>query len=313
MRAALRALTNWYDQLIIRWFGPTLFSKQTLTMGLRRIAKKTLSDEVYDQLSGEIVEGRFDPGISLPAERQLCDMLGVNRGAIREALKRLAHAGLVSISQGGGTKVLDFRRNAGLDLLMQLLFRRDNTVDLEVARSIMEMRAALAPDIARLCAQRADEADVAVLRKIVGQMTAAAERDALSELQDLSLRFWDALVRGSGNIAYELAFNTLRETYDRLRDVLVQVMADEVRDVRSHRTIAEAVARGDELSAKHVASALMEQGTRRVLALVAALQDATLPVPVPGDEDEDDPSGAADPSDAVDPPDADDPPDATDP
>jgi len=244
-------------------------------MGLHRIAKKTLSDEVYDQLSGEIVEGRFDPGISLPAERQLGDMLGVNRGAIREALKRLAQAGLVSISQGGGTKVLDFRRNAGMELLMRLLFRRDGTVDLEVARSVMEMRAALAPDIARLCAQRADTADVAVLRQIVLQMDAAASADDLPELQGLSLRFWDAMVRGSGNIAYELAFNTLRETYERLRDVLVQVMADEIRDVRSHRTIAEAVARADELSAKHVASALMEQGTRRVLELVAALRDAT--------------------------------------
>ncbi|MCH9681779.1 MAG: GntR family transcriptional regulator, partial [Deltaproteobacteria bacterium] len=50
-------------------------------MSLRRIAKRTLSDEVYEQLSGEIVEGRFGPGISLPAERQLCETLGVNRGA----------------------------------------------------------------------------------------------------------------------------------------------------------------------------------------------------------------------------------------
>lgn len=244
-------------------------------MGLRRIAKKTLSDEVYDQLSGEIVEGRFDPGISLPAERQLCETLGVNRGAIREALKRLAQAGLVSISQGGGTKVLDFRRNAGLDLLMRLLFRRDGTVDLDVARSVMEMRAALAPDIARLCAQRADQEVVALLRQIVAEMEDAASTDDLPQLQGLSLRFWDTMVRGSGNIAYELSFNTLRETYDRLRDVLVQVMADEFRDVRSHRSIAEAVARADDLSAKHVSGALMEQGTRRVLELVAALDDAT--------------------------------------
>ncbi len=253
-------------------------------MGLRRIAKKTLSDEVFEQLSGEIVEGRFGPGVSLPAERQLCDMLGVNRGAVREALKRLAQAGLVSISQGGGTKVLDFRRSAGLDLLDRLLFDRDGTINLAVARSVMEMRAALAPDIARLCAQRADKADVALLRQLVRQMDEAAASDDLEALQGLSLRFWDAMVRGSGNIAYELAFNTLRVTYDRIREVLVQVMADEIRDVCSHRTIAEAVARADELSAKHVAAALMEQGTRRVLELVAALHDATRTPGSPDDE-----------------------------
>lgn len=245
-------------------------------MGLQRIAKKTLSDEVYEQLSGEIVEGRYGPGLSLPAERQLCDVLGVNRGAVREALKRLAQAGLVSISQGGGTKVLDFRRNAGLDLLGELMFRRDGTIDLGAARSVMEMRGALAPDIARLCAKRAKPADVVGLREIVTDMQAAAAQDDLPELQALSLSFWDALVRGSGNIAYELAFNTLRQTYEQLRELLVQVMADEIRDVASHRTIAEAVARADELSAKHVAAALMEQGTRRVLELVAVLEDARL-------------------------------------
>lgn len=256
-------------------------------MGLQRIAKKTLSDEVYEQLSGEIVEGRFGPGVSLPAERQLCETLGVNRGAVREALKRLSQAGLVSISQGGGTKVLDFRRNAGLDLLGRMLFTSDGQVNLDVARSVMEMRSALAPDIARLCAQRASTAEVAVLRQVVARMEAAAADDQLEQLQEQSLRFWDVLVRGSGNIAYELAFNTLRETYDRLRDVLVHVMADEVRDVRSHRSIAEAVARGDDLSAKHVSAALMEKGTRRVLELVAALQDATVsphPTPVVDDQ-----------------------------
>lgn len=244
-------------------------------MGLRKIAKKTLSDEVYDQLSGEIVEGRFGAGVNLPAERQLCETLGVNRGAIREALKRLAQAGLVSISQGGGTKVLDFRRNAGLDLLGRMLFHRDNTINFGVARSVMEMRAVLAPDIARLCAQRASAADIEAARELIERMHAAAEVDDLAELQDLSLRFWDVMVRGSGNIAYELSFNTLRETYDRLREVLVQVMAEETRDVQGHRAIAEAVARGDDATAKLKADELMNKGTRAVLGLVDALEDAT--------------------------------------
>lgn len=246
-------------------------------MGLERIAKKTLSDEVYDQLSGEIVEGRFGPGVSLPAERQLCETLGVNRGAIREALKRLSQAGLVSISQGGGTKVLDYRRSAGLDLVGRMLVRRDGTVNLEVARSVMEMRAALAPDVARLCAKRAEPAVVAEVRTLVDAMAKADATNDLPALQDHSLRFWDALVRGCGNLAYELSFNSLREIYDQLREVLVHVMADEIRDVRSHRSVADAIARGDDLVARHVAASLMEQGTRRVLELLAALGDAMIP------------------------------------
>jgi GntR family transcriptional repressor for pyruvate dehydrogenase complex len=236
---------------------------------LRKIAKKTLSDEVFEQISDEIVRGRMAPGIQLPSERELCEALGVNRGALREALKRLSQAGLVSISQGGGTKVLDFRRTAGLDLLDRLLFRGDGTVDFDVARGIMEMRAALAPDIARLCALRADASVAHALLEIVDAMDRSP--DDLPELQTMSLRFWDLLVRGSGNLAYELSFNHLRGTYDKIRGLLVHVMADEVRDIASHRAIAEAVARRDDVSAKHVAAGQMERGTRRVFELNAAL------------------------------------------
>jgi GntR family transcriptional regulator, transcriptional repressor for pyruvate dehydrogenase complex len=240
-------------------------------IALKRIAKRTLSDEVFEQLAAEIVHGKMEPGVSLPAERQLCEMLGVNRGAVREALKRLAQAGLVVIQQGGGTKVLDFRRTAGLDLLSRLMFHRDGTIELDVAGSIMEMRAALAPDIARLCARRADDAAVEELQGVVAEM--ARHADDVERLQTLSLEFWDVLVRGSGNLAYELAFNTLRVTYETIRGALVQVMADEVRDLAAHRAIAEAVAEHDEDAARAAAGALVQHGTERVLGLIEALRE----------------------------------------
>lgn len=242
-------------------------------MSLQKVPRRTLSDEVFEQLSTEIVNGRIRPGSSLPPERALVEQLGVNRQAIREALKRLAHAGLVSIQQGGGTRVLDFRKSAGLELLARLLLHGDGSIDLRVARSIIEMRAALAPDIARLCARRATPHAAERLRGVVTSMEAArGTNDELDRLQVLAIAFWEELVRGANNIAYELAFNTLKDIYDRIRSVLASVMADEVRDVDAYRSIAEAVARGDDVAAKHVAAALVEHGTHRVLVLIAVLE-----------------------------------------
>lgn len=237
-------------------------------MALQKIPRRTLSDEVFDQLSSEIVEGRFEPGDHLPAERDLVTQLGVNRGAVREALKRLAQAGLVAIQQGGGTKVLDYRRSAGLELLGRLLLKPDGNIDLHVARSIVEMRAALAPDIARLCARRATPQTVAELNEVVSAME---REDDLDRLQVLALRFWEELVRGADNIAYELAFNTLRQIYELIREALVQVLADELRDFASYRSIVDAVDRGDDVAARHVAGALIEKGTHRVVMLTAML------------------------------------------
>lgn len=250
-------------------------------MKLERIARKTLADEVFEQLSSQIVQGRMKPGIALPPERELVAMLGVNRGAIREALQRMAQAGLVSIQQGGGTRVLDFRRSGALNLLGRLMFSDDGSVDLRVARSVMEMRAALAPDIARLCAARRSDETLEELEHVIEQMQAA--HDDPEALQVLSLQLWDALVRGSGNIAYELAFNTLRETYEDLRGALVQVLADEVRDVAGHRAIVQAVRRRDQSAAREAAAAVVERGTTRVMGLIAVLEG--------DDEDEDEKDG----------------------
>ena len=89
---------------------------------------------------------------------------------VREALGRLEQLGLVRIVQGGGTRVLDFRRTAGLDLLAVLADHAD-AVDgsLEPLRAALEMRAGIGVDVARLCAAPASTATREAL-------TATAER-----------------------------------------------------------------------------------------------------------------------------------------
>lgn len=248
-------------------------------MRLKPVARKSLSDAVFDQLSQEIVHGRMRPGTPLPSERALCDMLRVNRGAVREALKRLSQAGLILIQHGGGTRVLDFKQTASLDLLDHLLFRHDGTIDLRVARSVMEMRAVMAPDIARLAARRRGPEQVAQLGEVVATM-AVQEHDLLA-LQELALQFWDLLVVASDNIAYQLAFNGLRHTYDVMREALVEVMGEELRDIAAYRQIAGAVERRDDEAAADVARALMHHGSRAVLELLTALEQSS------GEEDDD--------------------------
>jgi DNA-binding FadR family transcriptional regulator len=237
-------------------------------MGLRPVSRQSLAEQVFDQLTRTIVDGDMAPGALLPPERELADTLGVNRGAIREGLKQLSQAGLIQTRHGGGTTVLDFRRSGSLDLLSRMLFDGDGGVDLEVARSVMEMRTALAPDIARLCAMRRDAGISAELTAVVDRMDAAED---LPELQTLALEFWDVLVRGSGNIAYELAFNTLRNTYEQVRELLGPALADELRDTSSYRAIAGAVERKDEVSARHVAAALAERGQQGIARILAAM------------------------------------------
>ena len=256
-------MVYWYDQLKVGWLGHMMSG-----MGLQKIDRRTISDQVFEQLSREIVDGRMEPGLLLPSERELVQVLGVNRGAVREALKRLAQSGLVQIQQGGGTRVLDYRKSAGLDLLGSLMIRADGEVDVRVARAVMEMRSALAPDVARLAAIRRGEGTV---EQLAGLVAAMGETEDLGELQAHSLEFWDALVRAADNVAYRLSFNTLRDTYELIRGALVIIMADEVSDVGGHRDVLDAVRARDGEAARLAAEALVQRGTARVFDLLDAL------------------------------------------
>jgi DNA-binding FadR family transcriptional regulator len=232
---------------------------------LKPIQRKSLSDEVFEQLRQQILGGGFDPGAPLPSERSLAEMLGVNRGALREALKRLEQARLVSIQHGGTTRVADFMRTAGLDLLTSLLFRDPGRVDTKVARSIIEIRSALAPDIVRLCAKRADRALKAEIVETVDRLSGT---DDLAARQRIAMEFWSLCVEGSDNVAYRLCYNTLRETYSKFSELLTNVLAEELGDVDGYRAIARAISDGDTASAERRAEELIRKGADRMIAIL---------------------------------------------
>ncbi len=238
---------------------------------LKPVERKSLADSVYEQLRDAIVSGDLAAGSRLPAERTLREQLGVNRGALREALKRLEEARLIRIRHGGATEVLDYREHAGTSLLEDLLVSPDGVVRVRVARSIVEMRGALAPDIARLAALRSGEDCQARLESVLLRMEAAA--GDTPALQVLALEWWGALVDGSDNLAYRLAFNSLREGYTQFMHLLSPVLADEVGDLARYRSITAAVAAGRSADAEAGARALMGRGTVAMTALLQALDD----------------------------------------
>jgi GntR family transcriptional repressor for pyruvate dehydrogenase complex len=131
------------------------------------------------------------------------------------------------------------------------------------------MRSALAPDIARLAAMRARRAHLDALDRVATAM--AGGRDELPLLQGLAAEFWSHLVDAANNLAYRLAYNSLRATYDQCRGLFTQVLATEIGDVARYRAIAAAVRRRDAHGAERLARQLIQRGERSLLAVLAQL------------------------------------------
>ena len=102
-----------------------------------------------------------------------------------------------------------------------------------------------------------------------------AHSEDVAELQRLSMDFWNLLVDGSGNLAYRLAFNTLRETYEQFMPVLAEVLREEVADLASFRAMARAVRSADGKKAQRVAAKNIEIGLSRMELLLEAFQEGS--------------------------------------
>ena len=74
-------------------------------MPLASTRRTGLVDQVISQLRAQIDSGEWGVGDRIPTESELSDQLEVGRNTVREAVRALAHAGLLEIRQGAGTFV----------------------------------------------------------------------------------------------------------------------------------------------------------------------------------------------------------------
>lgn len=234
-----------------------------------QVATKSSADAVFDQVCEQIVGGDLAPGATLPGERELANQLNVSRSVVREALGRLAQAGLVEIRQGGATRILDYQSGTDINILGRLLMRSDGSIDAVVLRSMLEMRISIGTDAARLCAMRTTPMLATTLANLVDQLEASAD---VLDKQEIDLEFWDTVIRGSQNIGYRLAYNGLVATYRPLREVIAVVVEPELLNVSGHRRITRAVAKGDPLAAQRAARSLLESSSAQWAELLATME-----------------------------------------
>jgi GntR family transcriptional repressor for pyruvate dehydrogenase complex len=238
-------------------------------MPLQPVTRRSVPDEVFDQVLGEVVSGALGPGEALPSERRLAEVLGVSRPAVREAVQRMAQTRLVEVRHGGATTVRDFRRHAGLDLLPALLVR-DGSVDVSVVRSIAEARLVIGPGVAALAAQRRDPGLPETLDEVVA---AYAGSDDPVARQRHTLAYWDLVVDAADSITFRLMFNTLRAAYEPALAVLAPVLGAEPGRAGAYRVLTAAIGEGDPDTARAAAERVLRPSTDALLTALAAVED----------------------------------------
>ncbi len=208
-----------------------------------RPRRAPLAEVIYCQLRDAILEEDYAPGDALPSERRLSEQLGANRGAIREALKRLEQARLVRIQHGGKTTVLDYRETATLEIAPSLMRDRQGRLDVQAALGAVELRTTLQGEICRLAAQKASQDALKLIRERLEQLHLHADDDEFIAIQTES--FWRAVARATGSITHVLTLNSLLEVSSSPAPSIRSGLATVRNDFESLERIVVAIEEGD--------------------------------------------------------------------
>jgi DNA-binding FadR family transcriptional regulator len=128
-----------------------------------------LHERLARALAREIVSGERAEGSAFPPSEELAEQAGVSRTVARDAIQALTAAGLLDVQHGKRTLVNPVTQWRFLEPLVQdgLSEARPNR---DLARQSFEVRSCLEIEAARLCAERASDAQLDAIRDQAGAM-----------------------------------------------------------------------------------------------------------------------------------------------
>jgi DNA-binding GntR family transcriptional regulator len=202
----------------------------------RSLNKELLSDQVYAVIRHSIVNGDAKPGQRIK-EGDLARELGVSQAPVREALKRLAHEGLVTYLPRRGNFVTEISAEAAAD-----------------AREVRVVIEALAGR--RLASSPPNPELIAALRRLVAQMREAAADSDVARFRDLDLAFHREVCAAGGNSFVERIWQMMEPSLRTLRVVSDPLFAGDWSDMAElHGHLVDVLEARDAERAAHLFAA----------------------------------------------------------
>jgi DNA-binding GntR family transcriptional regulator len=221
-----------------------------------RITPLPVRRQVEERLRDAIISSRFMPGEHL-SDRLLCDLFGVSRGVIREAVRLLEAEGLITVVPNRGPFVA--------------------YLSAAEATQVYEIRAVLEALAGRGFAERASVEEIVELRAVFEVLAATKPGEDRMTLLGLKRRFYDVLLRGCRNDYVARMLDQLLNRNSQLRATTLSDPTRLPQTIAEIRRIVEAVERRDRDGAwqacqDHVMKAA--QVALRILNQQAASQQA---------------------------------------
>jgi GntR family transcriptional repressor for pyruvate dehydrogenase complex len=156
------------------------------------LKRSSTAERIVENLITLIRERSLKIGDKLPAERRLCEMIGVSRPILREALKALQVMNIIDIRQGAGAYIKSLEPEDVVEHL-DIVFHLDSSLyhDLYEARRVLEA------SIAAMAAEKIGPRELELIEENIRQ--AAAEIGNEQAFFDRDLELHEMIMKAAGN------------------------------------------------------------------------------------------------------------------
>ena len=199
-----------------------------------------------ERLGSAIRMGLFGRGEQVPTERELCELMGVSRTTVREAIRVLTVQGMVEVRRGrsGGTFVSRQLTSPSVEDLRKQVRRRGTSLI-----EILDYRLVVETGIAELAAQRRSAELYERLVELAERMHDA--EDDFSRYRTMDTQFHFVIAKATG---VKRLSTVLAEIHAELSDLMAMVPHSReacIHSTEQHERIARAVADGNATRARN--------------------------------------------------------------
>ncbi len=202
-----------------------------------RVNKKTICEQVIDQIKNSITAGDLTPGEKLPSERALADFFSVSRATVREALRALQYMGILEIRMNDGAYLMQDINLLSDQVKTSYLLKQFTLMELLEARKFLEVA------IVSLAAERASPEQIRYLEKIYNEEV--KHQGDRKKFIKADVTFHMALADACQNSFFRKMIEPVRELLEESNEGQYEKIRQIEITLDYHRRILEAVKNGD--------------------------------------------------------------------
>lgn len=186
--------------------------QEALFFMIPKLQKQKFNRLIADDIRNRILSGVYEVGSLLPTEPVLAAEYGSNRNTLREGIRILETQGFVSVRQGEGVRVVNFKQHPTIEVVAYLLAQPNPPPETaNIVVDLLGLRRLLADEMAH---QATGNVSAETAREIRVLLTAMANPGmSEGERTQADMKILESFVRSTGSIVYSALFNSIYRVF----------------------------------------------------------------------------------------------------